>query len=318
MLAALEDRDIRLWTIIPDEQLTDDRAYLIGYLQGIFDEIEVSRVSRIAVRAPDPTRRPDIILNLVGGRSQSLLDDLDAKAQLFKAPLCPPSIGSRRTEDKRTYLVDYQDVSPPTRIASNMADIRAALSEFGDIVVKDPFGFRGLGVERIRGDFDLPAAEQLLGQTVCDTRELIVQPFFSGFMNGDKRVIVQRSPRNKFEIIGYILRKPPSGGWKSNIREGGKAFRTELTDTEKEMSLLIAQRSGIDNVTLDIAEHEGRIYYIEHNQGYGGIIDFDLDRGTKIVGDCGNFLLQVARYGRPEEGASSETTASEHLSRPIR
>jgi glutathione synthase/RimK-type ligase-like ATP-grasp enzyme len=249
---------------------------------------------------PDPARRPDVILNLIGARNRALLDDIDEKARRYGAPLSPPSDGAWRTEDKRTYLVDYPDVSPPTRIARSMDDVKAALSVFGTIVVKDPFGFRGMGVERIRNDADLWIAERLLANTVSGTHELIVQPFLSGFTKGDKRVILQRSPDNGFEIIGYILRKPPQDGWKSNIRGGGQVFRTELTEAEAAFALTIAPRTRIDNVTLDVGEHEGRLFYIEHNQGYGGIVDFDLDRSTRNVSRCADFLVHVAQHGRPD------------------
>jgi glutathione synthase/RimK-type ligase-like ATP-grasp enzyme len=296
---------MRLWVIIPDEALTDDRAYLIGYLKGVFDEVETSRVVRTASHVPAPERQPHIILNLVGARNRLLLDSIDTLAQYYGIPVSPPSNSAWRTEDKRTYLVDFPDVSPPTRIARNLADVQAALCAFGEIVVKDPFGFRGQGVEKISSEADLSIAERLLNSTVSGSRELVVQPFLAGFTKGDKRVIVQRAPDNSFEIIGYILRKPPPNGWKSNIRCGGRAFRTELTDAEAELALAIAPRTGIDNVTLDIAEHEGRIFYIEHNQGYGGIIDFDLDRGTKIVSRCAEFLLHAARYGHPDQLYSS-------------
>ena len=96
----------------------------------------------------------------------------------------------------------------------------------------------------------------------------------------------------------YYLRKPPPGGWKSNIRGGGQVVHTVLTRSEAELALAIAPRAGLDNVSLDIGEHEGKIYLIETNLNYGGIIDFDLDRGTCNVRYCAEYLLHLARYGR--------------------
>jgi hypothetical protein len=54
-----------------------------------------------------------------------------------------------------------------------------------------------------------------------------------------------------------------------------------------------------------MAAHAGRLYYIEHNQGYGGIIDFDLQRDTRNVRHCADFLLHLARHGRPDAAASA-------------
>lgn len=290
---------MRLWIILPTG-ITDDRAYLLGYLRSKFDEIETCQVSRFADRVPSPSRRPHVILNLVSARSRALLDDIDAKARKFGVPLSPPAEGSWRAEDKRTYLEDYPDESPPTRIARSLEEVVAAREEFGgDIVVKDPFGDRGVGVERVRCDADLHLVQQLFSNSVCNTGDVIVQPYLSGFSKGDKRVVLQRMPDNSFQIIAHIFRKPPEGGWKSNIRSGGRVLRTDLTDAEIDLALTIAPRAGIDNVGFDIAEHDGRLYYIEHNQGYGGIIDFDLDRGARSVSLCADFLHHIARYGRP-------------------
>ena len=290
---------MRLWVLLPDENLTDDRAYLVGYLKSCFDVVMVTREARTASTCAPPQDRPDVVLNLVSSRSLALLAEIDRLAMEWGVPVSPPSRGSWRTEDKRTYLEDFADVSPPTRIARSVEEVEAFRHEFGgDIVIKDPFGDRGRGVERIRSSADLPVAEALLQNTILDTRELIVQPFFSGFVAGDKRVVLQRTPDDRFEITAYIGRKPPEGGWKSNIRSGGMSVRTELTDAERDIALSLAPRAGVDNVGLDLAQHDGRTWYIEHNQGYGGIIDFDLDRNLCNVRKTGEFLRHIAVHGR--------------------
>jgi glutathione synthase/RimK-type ligase-like ATP-grasp enzyme len=290
---------MRLWAILPDEPLTDDRAYLLGNLKRAFDEVESSFVSRSALRFPEPAQRPDLILNLAGGRSTALLNSLDRKAAEWRVPISPPGIAAAKADDKRSYIVDFSDLSPPTRIARSPEDLKKALTDFGQMVVKDPFGMRGIGVERIMSEAELPLACELLANTTCDLNEVVVQPYLSDFAKGDKRVIVQRTPENRFEILGQIFRKPPPGEWKSNLRSGGKAIRTELSEDESVLALEIARRTGLDNVTLDIGKSGGQLFYIEHNQAYGGLIDFDLDRGTSFVSRCADFLLHLARNGRP-------------------
>lgn len=289
---------MRLWAIVPAEPLTDDRAYLLGHLKGCFDEIETSFVDRQADEVAAPSARPDLILNQAGGRSPGLLAAIDAIAERFEIPVSQPSAAARRADDKRSYIADFPDVSPETRVVRNLDEIRAALSEYGEIVVKDPLGMRGKGVERIRGEDDLAIASALLDKTTDGVRELVAQPFLSGFSNGDKRVIVQRSPGGDYQIIGQIFRKPRPGEWKSSLRSGGKALRAELSDAERELALKIAPRTGLDNATLDMGEHEGRLFYIEHNQGYGGIVDYDLDRGGSCVSACAEFLVHLASHGR--------------------
>ncbi|MEM6579211.1 MAG: hypothetical protein AAF678_12020 [Pseudomonadota bacterium] len=292
---------MKLWIILPDAKITDDRAYLVGYLKCAFDEVMITWADRFALYADPPPARPDVILNLVSARSRALLEDIDSKAAAFGVPVSPPARGSWRTEDKRTYLEDFSDVSPPAKIVYSMAEFEAARSEFGgDVVIKDPLGDRGAGVERVTSAEDSHIAKQMFGTTILGTEELIVQPYLSGFSKGDKRILLQRMPDNSFEIVAYICRKPPPGGWKSNIRAGGRTERTELTEEERALALSLAARTGVDNASIDIAEHDGRLWYIEHNQGYGGIIDYDLDRDKDNVRLTAAFLKHIAQHGRPD------------------
>ncbi|MEM1233063.1 MAG: hypothetical protein AAGH70_02960 [Pseudomonadota bacterium] len=292
---------MKIWIILPDEALTDDRAYLVGFLKGAFETVWITRAARVAPDCPPPPGRPDVVLNLVSSRSPELLADIDRQAAAFGIPVSPPSRGSWRTEDKRTYLEDFPNDGPPTRVVGTMAELEEARRAFGgDVVVKDPFGDRGKGIERIRTTGDLPIAADIMQSTIRDTGELVVQPYFSGFSEGDKRIVLQRMPDNSFEITAYIGRVPPEGGWKSNIRAGGHSIRVDLTEEERAFALALAPRAGIDNVGLDIARHDGRLWHIEHNQGYGGIIDFDLDRDVSNVRRTAEFLLHIARHGRPD------------------
>ena len=287
---------MKIWII-----LTDDRAYLVGFLKGQFDTVWVTSATRIAPKCPLPPERPDVILNLVGSRNPELLAYIDQQAKAWGVPVSPPSRGAWRTEDKRTYLEDFPDVSPPTRVVSTMAELEQAWRDFGgDIVVKDPFGYRGDGVLRIGTADDLSIAANLMQSNIRGTDDLVVQPYFSGFSKGDKRVVLQRTPDNSFVITAYIGRVPPEGGWKSNIREGGHCISVELTDEERDFAVALAPRAGVDNVGFDIAWHDSRLWYIEHNHGYGGIIDYDLDRDACNVRLTSEFLHHIARHGRPD------------------
>jgi carbamoylphosphate synthase large subunit len=288
--------------ITPTEPVTDDRAYLFGHLKSVFDDVMVTRADQSADRVPPPTRTPDAVLNIMSTWSYSLLESIEAHASAAGAALSSPTRAAWRGEDKRTYVEDFPDLSPPTRIARTLDDVRAAFDEFGgDIVVKDPFGYRGRGTERINSVDELPIAAQVADNAVGPTRELIVQPFMHGFAKGDKRIITQRSPDGDVEVIAQIVRRPPPGSWKCNIRSGGVVEQTDLTDDERAMALDVGTRSGLDNTAMDIAEHEGRLYYIEHNNSAGGIIDFDLGRNQRSVLKIGAFLRHIAEHGRPED-----------------
>ena len=290
---------MRLWAILPTVTITDDRAYLLGRLQSSFDEIMTFRSSRTARSLPAPPKRPDLILNLVSAKCPELLAAMDAWGEHFGAPVSPISEHAWRAEDKRTYLDSYADVSPPTQVASSIAEMEEIRAEFGgDIVVKDPLGHGGNSVERVRNAQDIPLAEALIENSWNGTRQLVVQPYLSGFSRGDKRILVQRMPDNSYKIIAHIYRRPPPGGWKSNIRRGGQTGTVDLSQADIDLANELAPRTGLDIVVLDIGEHEGRNYFIETNCTYGGIIDYDLDRGNRCVDHCANFLSHLARNGR--------------------
>jgi glutathione synthase/RimK-type ligase-like ATP-grasp enzyme len=290
---------LRLWIVMPSDPITDDRAYVAGYLKHVFEDVMVSRVSRDAAALTPPPRQPHAVLNMMSTRNKALLESIESHASEAGAALSSPTWAAWNADDKRTYVEHFADVSPPTRIARTLEDVHAAFVEFGgDIVVKDPFGFRGQGVERISSESDLSIAEQVAANAVGPTRELVVQPFMSGFATGDKRIITQKAPDGRIEIIAYIMRRPPPGNWKCNIRSGGVVEQTELTDAERAIALEVGARSGLDNTAMDIAEHEGRLYYIEHNNAAGGIIDYDLGRDERGVEKIGAFLRHIAEHGR--------------------
>lgn len=305
---------VKIWAIVPDESLPDDRAYLIGFLKACFEKVMVTRALRTALSCEAPDEKPDVVLNLVSARSLDLLKDIDEKAAEWNVPVSPPSHGSFRTEDKRTYLEDFPDVSPPTRIIGSLAELEAVRTEFGgDVVVKEPFGYRGTGVERIAGTEHYGLAENLLKNGYCNTGQLVVQPYYSGFSTGDKRILLQRRPDDSFEIAAFFTRVPPPGGWKSNLRGGGRSVETKLSDAERAFVTELAPRGGIDNISFDIGEHEGRLWYIEHNQGYGGIVDYDLDFDTCNVKLTAEFLRHIAKHGRtypPEDIGKALATRS--------
>ena len=293
---------MRLWIIMPSEPITDDRAYVFGSLQHAFEDVMVTLVPRDASESPPPPRPPHAVLNIVSTHSRALLESIGSHAHDAGAALSSPTRAAWRAEDKRTYLEDYADISPLTRIARTLDDVRTAFEEFGgDIVVKDPFGMRGRGTERISSELDLPIASKVAENAVGPTRELIVQPFMHGFAKGDKRIITQRAPDGRIEIIGQIMRRPPPDSWKCNIRAGGLVEQTDLTDDERAIALEVAARSGLDNTTMDIAEHEGRLYYIEHNAAFGGIIDYDIGRNARSVEKICAFLRHIAENGRPDD-----------------
>ena len=68
-----------------------------------------------------------------------------------------------------------------------------------------------------------------------------------------------------------------------------------MTEAEAEFAQKIAEKAGLDNLSLDIGTHKGTIYLIETNMNYGGLVDCDLWNGSAYVRDCGAFLIDLAK-----------------------
>ena len=289
----------RLWILIANGRLSEDRAYVLGHLKSRFADVEVTRVARDAAAVPRPSRRPGVILNLIGAWRKSLLDDVDRTGVEFGAPVYQSGAATWRATDKRTYLRDYGDAAPASRIARGPVDVEAArLALGGDVVVKDPFGGHGVGIARLRSPADLPIVARILAEARTDCGDLIVQRYLEGLVENEHRVVVGRTPGGGHEIIAAFRRRAAPGSVCGNVSQGGGVAPAELTDAARAFALDMARRSDLDATALDIAEHGGRFWFIEHNVSFGGIIDHDLMHGIANVARIGDAIEALAVGGR--------------------
>lgn len=288
---------MKIWILLRDTQLTEDRAYVMGHLRTRFDDIIVTRVSRLGTTIPEPPRGIDLILNLSGSLERDFHVRLDDLADRLGVPISPRGTAAWLATDKRLYPDVFGDVAPPTRIANSLDAIEAARRDLGgDVIVKDPLGGKGTGMVRLMAADDLIQAEPLLNGR-GGTTDAVVQQFMPGFLLNEKRIVVQRDATEKLEVIGHFRRIPPPGSFCANISRGGTVATGPLADAERDLAIEMTKRSGLDNSAVDIGEDNGQLYFIEHNVSFGGVIDHDFAYGTKSVRKIGDFFEHLARYG---------------------
>lgn len=288
---------MKAWILANDPPVSEDTAYLLGRVTSHCSAVTVTRVAETERAVPEPPAGIEVILNRSFNTQADFLLGLDALAERLGVALCNPGAATLAACDKRSYVADYPDVIPETRVVGSREALRAVWRELGgDIVVKDPFGKHGKQVERLHEDSDLAGAEALLAASRCG--ELVAQPFCSGFLGGDKRVIVQRRPEGGYEALAWFQRVPRPGGWKSNVSAGGKVLDCELTAEERALAERLAARSGLDYVGLDLADHEGRTLLIETNGYTGGHVNFDIERREQTGDVFAAYVAQLARHGR--------------------
>ncbi len=167
-----------------------------------------------------------------------------------------PPLASYTSADKKTYIKNYLDFIPETIVSSNIDELEGALERFKVMVIKDPFGSCGKGVEKI-GFGDKNVREVLEVFTEKGKKEIVAQRFLHFALEGGKRVAVVGDVKNpdSYRIIHFYRRVPSRGNWKDNLSQGASAVEIEdLREDEKKLCLEIVKKSGLYTVGLDIMD----------------------------------------------------------------
>ncbi len=134
-----------------------------------------------------------------------------------------------RNAPEKVFVLDFQDLMPPTLVTRNPEDVRAFRNQYKDIILKPLYGNGGSGVFRVQpGDTNLNALVELF-QTVF-REPFMVQQYRPEVREGDKRIILIDG-----EVAGAINRIPAADESRSNMHVGGVAARTIMSDRDEEI-----------------------------------------------------------------------------------
>jgi len=134
-----------------------------------------------------------------------------------------------RNYPEKLLVLTFADLTPPTLIARDLAEIRRFREEHGDIILKPLYGNGGAGVFRLDpNDRNLASLHELF--TSLSREPLIAQKFVPDVSKGDKRIILVDG-----EPVGAINRVPAAGETRSNMHVGGRPEPTGLTDRDREI-----------------------------------------------------------------------------------
>lgn len=138
-----------------------------------------------------------------------------------------------RNYPEKLLVLQFPDLTPPTMIARNLADIRDFKARHGDIILKPLYGNGGAGVFRLdASDRNLASLHEMF--TGFSREPMIVQKYLPAVSNGDKRVILING-----EPVGAINRVPAEGETRSNLHVGGRAEKIGLTARDREICAAI-------------------------------------------------------------------------------
>jgi len=138
-----------------------------------------------------------------------------------------------RNFPEKLLVLRFPELTPPTLIARDIAELRAFRDLHGDMILKPLYGNGGAGVFRLQqGDHNLNALHELF--TGISREPLIAQKYLPDVAAGDKRIILVDG-----EPAGAINRVPAAGETRSNMHVGGRAEKAELTARDREICAAI-------------------------------------------------------------------------------
>jgi ribosomal protein S6--L-glutamate ligase len=146
--------------------------------------------------------------------------------------------------------------TPPTHVAQRADDAFEAFAQLGgDVVIKPVFGAEGRGMQRIT---DRELAWRTF-RVLEHTGQLIYQQRFVAHPGYDYRVfVIGGRVRAAMRRIGTE--------WRTNVAQGGRTERAELSDAAVSLALRAAEVVGCDIAGVDLLPGpSGELYVIEVN-----------------------------------------------------
>jgi glutathione synthase len=155
-----------------------------------------------------------------------------------------------RDANEKLYACRFPSLMPATIVCADVARICAFVDASSDgSVLKPLYGHAGHGVVRlVAGDENL--ASILEDKTAGGTRHVMVQEFLPAVREGDKRIVLCDG-----DPVGALLRVPPPGDFRSNLRVDGRGSLVDLDDADRRIVAAIApslRRDGLWFVGIDV------------------------------------------------------------------
>jgi glutathione synthase len=155
-----------------------------------------------------------------------------------------------REANEKLYALRFPEQIPQTLVSSNMAQLKAFMSELGgEMIVKPLDGCGGSGVFYLN-EQDRNTNSILEAATDNGRRLIMGQRYLPEIRQGDKRIILLNG-----EPLGAVLRVPLESETRGNIHVGGTCVKTEVTSRDQEICAALApllRADGLYFVGLDV------------------------------------------------------------------
>lgn len=171
---------------------------------------------------------------------------------------------------------------PKTAVTCDVDVAMGILDDWGEIVIKPIFGYKGIGITRFRSDPELSSRNRdSIDRILAERGVLYIQEFIP--MNRDMRAFVVGKT-----VAGSIYRYAETG-WITNLSQSGRPLPCVLNQSQEEASVLAAEAVGATFAGVDLAETEDGFAILEVNGTPSGKGIFDacgVDVTKNIVELC--------------------------------
>lgn len=179
---------------------------------------------------------------------------------------------------EKLFICDFPELMPPTLITEDIREIEDFRKTYKDIVIKPLYAFGGTDIFHITETDEnfTPLLEMF--KSVYQ-HPMIIQQYLPKVKEGDKRLIFING-----EIAGALNRIPAEGHIRSNLRVGGKAVKTALTDREREIAGILGPELKLRGLILAGVDVIG---------GYITEINVTSPTGLQAVNRLDNVKLEI-------------------------
>lgn len=197
----------------------------------------------------------------------------------------PMSVHNICWDKYHTYLRLQQDyIKQPFTVLVNdldkLEDIHKRIGGKFPVVLKTILGTGGVGVLKIKDEAQLLSSAQIINKLGSE-RGLILQEYIE--IDFDVRVMMVAG-----EIMGAMKRPLAEGDFRSNVHQGSKPEKFQLTELEKEICLKVDKSIGGKWIGVDLIVSEDREkvppYVLEINS-QPGHVGYDSVHGGSILKD---------------------------------
>jgi len=154
-----------------------------------------------------------------------LLEKISNKTHIINDPFAVRNI------PEKLFSLNLLKFMPPTMFTQDVKEIIKFKNKYKKIVIKPTHGFGGKNIFFVNKKTNKNKILIYLKKQ----HHVMVQKFLPGIKNGDKRIFIINGI-----VMGVIRRIPKKGSIVSNLGQGGKAVKTELTQKELNVAKQIA------------------------------------------------------------------------------